>query len=61
MPADATRYLLLFAELHDNIGAGKKAAIKHASVYDSQKTMGKVLKGIAPKIYSKIVNWNLKK
>lgn len=61
VPADSTRYLLLFAELHDNNGAGKKAAIKHASVYDSQKTMGKVLKGIAPKIYSKIVNWNLKK
>lgn len=61
VPSGKTRYLLLFAEQNDDSGAGRKAAIKHASVYDSQKTMGKVLKGVAPKIYSKIVNWNLKK
>lgn len=61
VPANATRYLLLFAEQNDDTGAGRKAAIKHAAVYDSQRTMDKVLKGVSPKIYSKIVNWNLKK
>lgn len=61
VPSGATRYLLFFAEQNDDTGAGRKAAVKHAAVYDSQKTMGKVLRGIPPKIYSKIVNWNLKK
>lgn len=55
------KYLLLFAEQNDDTGAGRKAAVKHAAVYDSQRTMDKVLQGIPPRIYSKIVNWNLKR
>jgi len=61
VPAGATRYMLFFAQLHDNSGAGKNAAFKDAGAFNGQKSMAGVLKGISPKIYSKIVNWNLKK
>lgn len=61
VPADATRYMLFFAQLHDDTGAGKNAAIKDANKFNRQKSMTGALKGISPKLYSKIVNWNLKK
>ena len=61
VPADGTKYLLLFAQLHDDSGAGKKAAKKDATKFDAQKSMAGLLKGVSPKIYSKVVNWNLKK
>ncbi|HEX5017525.1 MAG TPA: hypothetical protein VFX15_08065 [Actinomycetes bacterium] len=57
VPGGESRYLLLFMEMHQ----GKKGAVEDAKVYDSQKTMSGALKGISKSLYSKIVNWNLKK
>ena len=61
VPRNATRYLLLFAELHSYKASGKKAALADATKYDRQRSMTGVLKGIAPKLFPKIVNWDLKK
>jgi hypothetical protein len=61
VPGGQSRYLLLFAEMHEITAAGKKAAVHDAAKFDSQGKMTGVLKSISPKLYSKIVNWNLKK
>ena len=61
VPAESTRYMLFFAELHDNSAAGKKLAIKSAQKFNAQRDMGAALAGISPKLYSKILNWSLKR
>jgi hypothetical protein len=57
VPGGQTRYLLLFAEMHQD----KKAAAGDATKYNKQGTMSGVLTGISHKTYPKIVNWSLKK
>ena len=55
VPANKTRYLLLFTEMHGRIGAAEDDTAK----YDDANLNAKLLGGIAESKYKAIVNWDL--
>jgi hypothetical protein len=61
VPAGQSRYLLLFAELHEPSDVGVSQAVHDVARYNKQADMKGALYGLSHKLYPKIVNWDLKK
>jgi hypothetical protein len=57
IPARSTKYLLLFAQLHDP--ADFTTARNHALVFDRNRLPAAFLTGLRPRVRNNVLNWNL--
>jgi hypothetical protein len=57
VPANSTRHLLLFAQVHD--AAAITDAKNHAQVFDRKHLPAALLEGLSTKVKNRVLNWNL--